>query len=221
MLSGVQTHSTVESIVRKRTVHVIEHDRGRRLSMSKFLLGHGFAVVEYEGQEQSVLPLVDGRDECAIISADYPGIDLSSAGIGGVFRLPVVFVSQRGDVRTGVDAMKSGAVDFLLMPLDHCALLRAVNHAFEIGRRDNTARQLRDRIAASERRLTLRERQVFHAVTSGLMNKEIAYSLGLSEITVKVHRGRMMKKMNSRTLPDLVRKFDILHFDPDNMTTSS
>ena len=125
-------------------------------------------------------------------------------------RLPIVFMTGHGDIPMTVRAMKAGAVEFLTKPVREQDLLDAVQVAIERdrGRRDQ------DRAIHEVRRhfasLTAREQEVIGLVTAGLMNKQIAVELGVSEITVKVHRGNVMKKMGARSLADLVRMADLL-----------
>lgn len=119
---------------------------------------------------------------------------------------PIVFVTGHGDVPMSVTAMKAGAVDFLLKPFAGKELLGAVGRAFEIdaSRRHDAA--MRNAVKRKAATLTPREREVMQHVTDGLMNKQIAYKLGISEIMVKIHRGSMMRKMEAGSLADLVKK---------------
>jgi FixJ family two-component response regulator len=151
--------------------------------------------------------LPDGPS-CLVLDIRLPAVSglefqtqLGNAGI----HLPIIFMTGHGDIPMSVRAMKAGAVDFLTKPFRDQDILDAVNGALD---RDRQRRE-RDR-ALSElqsllRNLTPRERQVMAFVATGLMNKQIAGELQLSEITVKIHRGRLMKKMGARTLADLVR----------------
>jgi FixJ family two-component response regulator len=119
--------------------------------------------------------------------------------------MPIVFITGRPDVRMTVQAMKAGAVDVLAEPVNPKQLLSAVDAAIDLSRaalvRDAALRSLRDRYAS----LTPREREVMGLVVSGLLNKQVAFELGISEITVKAHRGQVMRKMKADSLPHLVR----------------
>jgi FixJ family two-component response regulator len=194
----------------QQTVHLVESDLTSRAAVAHFLRLNGYDVAEYDHRDEFTSTFDGSRAGCVVISDDQANTYYGAATGGSVGPLPVIFVSQVDDVRTSVDAMKSGAVDFLLKPIDKHALLRAVAAAFELEQRERSANFARQSIMACAVSLTPREHQVFKAVTNGLMNKMIAYELGISEIMVKIHRGRVMRKMNSRTLPDLVRKYDIL-----------
>jgi FixJ family two-component response regulator len=125
--------------------------------------------------------------------------------VGARMDVPVVFITGRPDVRVTVQAMKAGAVDVLAEPVNPEQLLSAVDAAIDLSRaallRDATLRSLRDRYVS----LTPREREVMGLVVSGLLNKQVAFELGISEITVKAHRGQVMRKMKADSLPHLVR----------------
>jgi FixJ family two-component response regulator len=118
--------------------------------------------------------------------------------------MPVIFITGHGDVLTSVQAMKAGAVDFLTKPFGDDVLLGAIGHALERSRRaleqDASMKPLRQRYAS----LTPREREVMLLVVSGLLNKQVGGELGISEITVKAHRGQVMRKMKADSLPALV-----------------
>lgn len=124
--------------------------------------------------------------------------------------VPLIFVADSADVAVSVEAMKSGAVDFLCRPYQDDDLLAAV----EIGLARDTAwcetRRMLDRLSSQYETLSERERQVMEQVVTGKMNKQVAFALGISEITVKAHRGKLMRKMKARSLPDLTRMADAI-----------
>lgn len=154
---------------------------------------------------------------CLVLDIRLPGVSgldfqaqLQNAGI----RIPIVFMTAHGDVPMSVRAMKAGAIDFLAKPFRDQDMLDAVTTAL---RRDEQARQAenaRQALRETFERLTTREREVMGLVTSGLMNKQVAAELGLSEITIKIHRGHVMKKMKARSLSDLVRMSESLGLHP-------
>ena len=138
------------------------------------------------------------------VSPGANGLELQRQ-VGARMDMPVVFITGRPDVRVTVQAMKAGAVDVLVEPVNPEQLSSAVDAAIELSRaalsRDAAMRQLWDCYAS----LTPREREVMGLVVSGLLNKQVAFELGISEITVKAHRGQVMRKMKADSLPDLVR----------------
>jgi FixJ family two-component response regulator len=150
---------------------------------------------------------------CLILDVRLPGIsglDFQAELAKAHTPLPIIFISGHGDIPMTVRAMKAGAIEFLTKPFRDQDLLDAVQLALKRDRdrriRESAILQTRARVEA----LTPREREVFSLVTSGLMNKQVAAELGVSEITAKVHRGNVMKKMGARSLADLVRMADAL-----------
>jgi len=159
---------------------------------------------------QSPIPNVPG---CIILDVRLPGISgldvqgqLSKHGIA----LPIVFMTGHGDIPMTVRAMKAGAVDFLSKPFREQDMLDAVAAAIERDRQRRSEAAARSDLTAEYETLTPREREVMAHVVAGLMNKQVAGRIGLSEITVKIHRGNVMRKMGVRSLADLVRKAEAL-----------
>jgi FixJ family two-component response regulator len=197
-------------------VYVIDDDAGARQSLTSLLQSIGMRVEAF-GSAADFLKkgrIVDGiAAACLILDVRLPGTSgldfqaqLAKAGI----HLPIIFISGHGDVPITVRAMKAGAVEFLTKPFREQDLLDAVQLAL---RRDRDRRIQEKAVLQTRARfeaLTAREQQVIGLVTTGLMNKQVAAELGVSEITVKVHRGNIMRKMNARSLPDLVRMADAL-----------
>lgn len=149
------------------------------------------------------------RAGCILLDVNLPDVNglefqpqLAAAGS----TMPVIFMSGSGDVLTGVKAMKAGATDFLLKPFAASTVLDAAKEAL---RRDALERQelsLRLKVADCANSLTPREREVLEYVVQGMMNKQIAYEMNISEVMVKIHRGRVVRKMEAKSIPDLVRK---------------
>ncbi|MEZ2410627.1 response regulator transcription factor [Bosea sp. RCC_152_1] len=159
---------------------------------------------------QGSLPDLPG---CIILDVRLPGISgldfqdqLTRQGID----LPIVFMTGHGDIPMTVRAMKAGAVDFLSKPFRDQDMLDAVTAAIERDKQRRTEAGAKNDLRAEYETLTPREREVLAHVVSGLMNKQVAGLIGLSEITVKIHRGNVMRKMGVRSLADLVRKAEAL-----------
>jgi FixJ family two-component response regulator len=150
---------------------------------------------------------------CVVVDLRMPGetgLDLQDRLISIGSKLPVIFLTAFADIPTSVRAMKAGATDFITKPFANQDLLEAVENAIalDMRRRSNDAEL--ERVRSLSKTLTPREKEVMLAVVRGLMNKHVAYELGISEMTVKLHRMSVMRKMQSRSLPDLVRKVELL-----------
>ncbi|TZG36523.1 response regulator [Agrobacterium sp. B1(2019)] len=145
---------------------------------------------------------------CVVVDLRMPGgsgLDLQSQLISMGSRLPVIFLTAYADVPTSVKAMKAGASDFITKPFANQELLTAVEHAIQLDSERRKADEELDKIRLLADSLTPREKEVMHAVVSGLMNKQVAFELGISEMTVKLHRMSVMRKMQCRSLAALVR----------------
>jgi FixJ family two-component response regulator len=192
---------------------VVDDEASLRDAIKSLLRSVGLRVEAFgSGAEFLKVKLPDAA-ACLVLDVRLPGVsgldfqsELAKAGI----HIPIIFITGHGDIPMTVRAMKAGAVEFLTKPFRDQDLLDAVQIALErdLTRRkqDDVVREVRARFEA----LTPREQEVIGFVTAGLMNKQIAAELGVSEITVKVHRGNVMKKMSARSLADLVRMADAL-----------
>jgi FixJ family two-component response regulator len=197
----------------KSVVHIIDDDESLRRAMDSLCRSVGFATRTYGSAHEFLDAKREDVAGCLVLDVRLPGVsglDFQSQLAALGIHLPVILVTGHGDITMSVRAMKAGAVDFLPKPFREQDLLDAVATAIERDRRrralDGDANLLRDRFLT----LSPREQQVMMLVTIGKMNKQVAGDLGLSEITVKIHRAAAMRKMGARTLADLVRMADAL-----------
>jgi len=197
-------------------VCVIDDDSSVREALSSLFRSIGLRVKLYGSAPEffdSALPTEAG---CLVLDIRMPGLsglDFQDRLVKANIHLPIIFMTGHGDIPMSVRAMKAGAVDFLTKPFRDQDMLDAVTVALE---RDRHRRQSEGEISdlrALFASLTAREREVMTLVTAGLMNKQIAGKIGLSEITVKIHRGHAMRKMKARSLADLVRMAEALGLD--------
>ena len=191
-------------------VHVVDDDPSVRKSLDRLLRSIGYQVQTYDSARAFMgrSPQPGDAPQCLILDVRMPGVsglDLQSSLRNSGNRIPIVFSTGFGDVTSSVRAMKVGAVDFLTKPIDEQELLSAVDRGLsqdvECRRLDAVMNSLKTRMG----RLTPRERQVFALVVTGLLNKQIAGRLGTCERTIKVHRARIMKKMEAGSVAELVR----------------
>ena len=189
-------------------VFVVDDDSSIREAIKSLISLVGLRVETFDtAQEflQSKRPDVPG---CVVLDVELPGLsglDLQRELAAHGVKLPIIFITGHGDIPTSVRAMKAGALEFLTKPFHDQDLLDAIRQALE---RDRAARRHSKEIAELRERfdaLTSREREVMSLVVAGLLNKQIAAELGISEVTVKIHRGRVMNKMGVQSLAELVR----------------
>ncbi len=189
-------------------VFIVDDDPAIREGVTNLLESVGIASQSYSSAEEFKQLWSLNSAGCVLLDARLPGISgvefqeqMRTAGIG----LPIVFMTAHGDIPMVRKVMKAGAVEFLVKPFQKEELLHAVEHAFALSREwwteEETVRSIRARLDS----LTSREREVMTMVTAGLLNKQIAAELNLSEITVKLHRRRVMEKMQADSLADLVK----------------
>jgi len=189
-------------------VFLIDDDPSILKALTRLLGAEGFVTRPYSSAMNFLDEYNASLPGCIVMDLAMPGmtgLDLQSRLASSGHVRPIIFITGQGDVPSSVRAMKAGAVDFLTKPFDDHALLSAVRFAIEKDQAVRSKQAQRERIEKSLASLTTREREVFQHVTRGRLNKQIAGDLGIVEKTVKVHRGRIMKKMGVRTLAELVK----------------
>jgi FixJ family two-component response regulator len=198
-------------------VAVIDDDKSVRSSLARAIKTAGIEVASFSSADEFLNDPCLNQIDCAVTDVRMPGIDglaLQEMLAETQPHLSLVFITGQGDIPMGIKAMKRGAVDFLEKPVDRTALLEAVRRAAERSHEQKVSRSEIDDLQRRHELLTPRERQVFGLVTSGLLNKEASVQLGTSEQTIKVHRARVMIKMDAKSLAELVRMADQLHVRP-------
>lgn len=189
-------------------VYVVEDDPSVRQSLGNLLRAAGFQATLFASAEEFLAVSLADAPGCLVLDVRLPGLnglDLQARMNAAGSDLPIIFITGHGDIPMSVRAMKAGATEFLTKPFRDDELLAAVEQALA---RSAAQYARKAELAALNRRyasLTAREREVMALVVAGLLNKQIAAELGASEITVKVHRGQVMRKMQASSLPELVR----------------
>ena len=204
---GTHSRTSAGSAAATPIVFVVDDDISVRESLELLIQASGWRPETCASAGEFLARPRAGVPSCLVLDVtlpDFNGLDLQKRVALDRSDMPVIFITGHGDVPTSVQAMKAGAIEFLMKPFVDQALLGAIEHGLERSRRamahDADMRTLRERYAS----ITPREREVMVLVASGLLNKQVGGELGISEITVKAHRGQVMRKMKADSLPALV-----------------
>jgi FixJ family two-component response regulator len=198
-------------------IYVVDDDKGIRLSLQRLLRSVGLRVETFESPDDFLRFPRSAGPGCLILDVRLrgkSGMAFHQEIVNNGIRIPVVFMTGHGDIEMGVKAMKAGALDFFAKPFKDQDMLDAVTQALARDGERLAAEAALSGLRASYQSLSPREKEIMGFVLTGLLNKQIASEMNLSEITVKVHRGRVMRKMNARSMPELVRMAESLGIQP-------
>jgi len=199
-----------------QTVIVIDDDHRIREALSSLISSAGFRVAAYASAADFAGSEMPDVPSCIVLDLQLPdmnGLDMQRE-LAELQGPPIVFITGYGDIPSSVQAMKAGAIDFLPKPFEEQKLLNAIDAAIAKDREVRKQRLQIVELTKSYSRLTRREREVLPYVVAGYANKQTAAELGIAEITVGVHRGQIMRKMNARSLAELIRMADALALPP-------
>jgi FixJ family two-component response regulator len=192
-------------------VFVVDDDASVRKSLSRVISQAGYRVQAYASPQEYLARAPEQGPSCLVLDVRMPGVtglELQQTLASAVHEIPIIFITGHGDIPMSVKAMKAGAVDFLTKPFARKDLLDAIQRAVAKDTRNLGAEARDDEIRRRVKLLTPRESQVFALVVTGMLNKQIASALGVGEKTVKVHRARVMEKMQAGSVAALVRLAD-------------
>jgi len=198
----------------ERTVYVVDDDPSVIAALSNLLLAEGYAVSSFTSPQVFLSHPHYPSPCCLIVDLNMPdvnGLDVTRALRDQGYSIPSIFLTGYGTIPVTVQAMKAGACEFLTKPVLPDPLLLAVAEAMAVSEAEMSASEEKRELIERTRTLTLRETEVMQLVVTGLLNKQIAAEMGISEITAKVHRRRVMEKMKVRTLSDLVKATEKLN----------
>lgn len=198
-------------------VYIVEDDSSFRKSVGRLIRGSGYDVVAFESASAFLAQESIQHPACLLLDVQLPDLDglrlqekINEQGT----HLPIIFMTGHGTIPMSVQAMKRGAIDFLPKPFESVDLLRALGRALERDRFDVQAELQRRKIGGLVNTLTPREKEILRWIITGKLNKQIAYELGITEKTVKVHRGRLMQKLNVSSVAELVRLAEKVSISP-------
>jgi len=192
----------------KEIVYVVDDDDSVRKALSRLITAAGYEVRSYASAGDFALAPREERRGCVLLDVQMPGpsgLELQEVLAREDDPLPIIFLTGHGDIPKSVRAMKAGAIDFLTKPIDGQVLLAAIGTALARDRATQLSQEQVRELRGRFETLTPREREVFHLVVAGMLNKQIAAELNMAERTVKAHRAQVMVKMRATSLAELVR----------------
>ena len=212
IMTGAGENVPVEA-VSKGIVLIVDDDASVRRGLGSLFRSAGLTVEVFASAADMEQSPRSESANCLVLDVRLPtlnGLELQEHLARSDSQIPIIFITGHADVPMTIQAMKGGAVDFFTKPVDSRAILGAVSKAIDRDRKRRESENAGETARASFETLTPREREVMALVTAGLMNKQVAAEMGLREITVRIHRGNVMRKMKARSLPGLVRMADSL-----------
>jgi FixJ family two-component response regulator len=210
------------SAAEEPVVFVVDDDPLLREALGKLLCSVGFRVELFGSAPELLQTKLPDTPSCLVLDIRLPkrsGLDFQNELANANIEIPIIFITAYGDVPMSVRAMKAGAVDFLIKPFRDQDLLDAVATALERDRKRRDEAKRREELKVLFETLTPRERQIMALVAAGLMNKQIAAEIGITDITVKIHRGHVMRKMNAKSLAELVLMAETLGMRREGSTS--
>jgi len=202
---------------RDAVIAIVDDDPSVREGLESLIRSAGWRVQTFSSAQEFLARPHTEAPNCLVLDLQLPGLsglDLQKRIADVGLEIPIVFLTGHGNIPASVRAMKAGAVEFLTKPFDDEELLHAIQEAIERDRRNRQLHTEMHELQVRYESLTVREQEVMQQVVSGLLNKQVAAELKISEFTVKVHRGQVMRKMRADSLADLVRMADKLGIRP-------
>lgn len=203
-----------DDVFKASTVFIVDDDDAICDGLCNLLESVGIKAERFGSAEEFVATWAQGSPGCLMLDARLPGmtgVEFQEQLIRSGIRIPIIFMTAHGDVPMVRKVLKAGAIEFLTKPFEKEEMLAAIRHAFETDTARRSERRGLDEIQSRLDLLTPREREVMDRVTSGLLNKQIAAELNLSEITIKLHRRHVLEKMEAESLADLVKMTQRIH----------
>ncbi len=200
-------------VEQRAVVFVVDDDAAMRDALSYLFQSVGLQVMTFASTQEFLQSRLPNRPSCLVLDVRLQGtsgLDFQSVLANAGVKIPIIFMTAHGDIPMTVQAMKAGAIEFLTKPFREQDMLDAVHLGHERDRRRRELESSISKLRSSFEALTPREKEVMQFVVSGLMNKQIAGKIGVSEITVKLHRGSAMRKMGAKSIADLVRMAEAL-----------